>query len=82
MLLKQYMIILITVMSLVGLSCVDVPSTAPVIPEKLKTSTKIDQVLDVKTLEENTEARSNERKDVILDQDKVVEVKIARDSSE
>ena len=79
---KQNMIILITVMSLITLSCVDVPSTAPVIPDKLKTSTKIDEVLDVKTIEENTEIGSNERKDVIVDQEKVVESKIEMNSSE
>ncbi len=69
MLLKQNMILLITSMSLITLSCVDVPSTAPVIPEKIKASAKIDEVIDVKTFEENADAKSDERKDLILDQE-------------
>lgn len=72
MLLKQNMIILITVMGLITLSCVDVPSTAPELTETLeaaKASAKTDEVIDVKTFEENTVAKSNERKNLIMDQE-------------
>lgn len=72
MLLKQNMIILITVMGLITLSCVDVPSTAPELTKTLeaaKASAKTDEVIDVKTFEENTVAKSNERKNLIMDQE-------------
>ena len=69
MLLKQNIILLITLISLAICSCVDVPSTAPVIPDKLKTSAKIDEVIDVKTLEENTEAESDEKIDGIVEEE-------------
>ncbi|MCH7886376.1 MAG: hypothetical protein IIA58_00250 [Candidatus Marinimicrobia bacterium] len=72
MLLKQNMIILITVMGLITLSCVDVPSTAPELTDTVKaakTSAKTDEVIDVKTFEENTDAKSDERKDLIFDQE-------------
>ena len=62
MVLKQYMIILIMLMSLVIFSCgIDVPATAPELTETLKTAkddaaAKTDEVTDVKTIEANTEA--------------------------
>ncbi len=67
--LKQNVILLITLIGLVICSCVDVPSTAPKIPDKLKTSAKVDEVIDVKTLEKNTEAKSDERIDGIVEQE-------------
>ena len=59
--LKQYMIILITLTGLIAFACVDVPATAPVLTELVKNaSAKTDEVIDVKTIEENTEAKSSE----------------------
>lgn len=59
MVLKQYMIILITLTSLIALSCVDVPATAPELTDTVKAATpnKTAEVIDVRTVEENTEAR-------------------------
>ena len=72
--LKQNMIILITLMSLIAFSCVDVPSTAPELTDTLQAAVdsvtvKIDEVIVVKTFKENTEAKSNEGKDVIIEQE-------------
>ena len=59
--LKQYMIILITLTGLIAFSFVHVPATAPVLTDTvLNASAKTDEVIDVKTIEENTEAKSSE----------------------
>ena len=59
--LKQYMIILITLTGLIAFAGGDVPATAPVLTDTvLNASAKTDEVIDVKTIEENTEAKSSE----------------------
>ena len=65
MVLKQYMVTLIMLMSLVIFSCgIEVSSTAPELTEMLKTAkadaaAKTDEALDVKTVEADTEATAN-----------------------
>lgn len=82
-------IILLTAAVFIVPGCVDVPSTAPELTDTLKAaqaSAKTDEVTDVKTIEENTEAGSNERIDGIIEQENkqeiAVEVKNERNSSE
>ena len=65
MVLKQYMVTLIMLMSLVIFSCgIEVSSTAPELTETLKdaiknVSAKTDEALDVKTVRADTEATAN-----------------------
>ena len=59
--LKQFIIILITLTSLFAFACVDVPATAPELTDTvIAASAKTDEVIDVKTIEENTEAKRSE----------------------
>ena len=66
MVLKQYMVTLIMLMSLVIFSCgIEVSSTAPELTETLKiaiadeAAAKTDEALDVKTVRADTEATAN-----------------------
>ena len=59
--LKQYIIILIALTSIIALSCVDVPATTPELTETvIAASAKTDEAINVKTIKESTEAKSNE----------------------
>ena len=67
MVLKQYMVTLIMLMSLVIFSCgIEVSSTAPELAETIKkaiavdeAAAKTDEALDVKTVQADTEATAN-----------------------
>lgn len=63
MVLKQYMIILITLTSLIALSCVDVPATAPELTDTVKAASRTAEVIDVRTVEADTEATANVKRE-------------------